>query len=159
MSQIVGIRAALASTRVELEEALARLTEEMGDWAPSPGMRTMKGQLVEILVTEQDTVARIKGVPGSDPAQDEVIARLPVADLIQQLRAAREATLAELERRGELGLDDEVPTSEGFRSYLGLEKVTAGELFRHIVRHESYHCGQIVSCLWARGDNPYDWED
>ena len=31
------------------------------------------------------------------------------------------------------------------------------ECFRTIAYHEWYHTGQLVSYLWSRGDDPYDW--
>lgn len=153
-----SIKAALGSVRQELLEALERVTEEMGDYSPSPGMRTIKGQMVEILVTEVDALARITGGPGSDPSQDDALMALPVSDLMQQLDSSRASTLAALEEAGDEGLSRELKVSDGFRSYLGLEVVTVGDLFYHIVRHESYHSGQLHSYLWARGDNPYEWD-
>lgn len=158
MSSIASLTAALSSVRKELFEALDRVTEEMGDYAPSSGMRTIKGQMVEILVTEQDLLARITGGPGTDPSQDDALRSLPVMDLRAMLVQSREETLAALFNAGDEGLIREVEVSQGFRDYLELEKVTVEDLFWHLVRHESYHAGQLHSYLWAKGDNPYDWD-
>ncbi len=153
-----SLLAALKSVRLELNEGLDHVSEDMGDYAPSPGMRTVKGQMVEILVTEADLLARIIGGEGTDPSLDDALKLLPVKDLRDMLDKAREETVAVLTQAGDEGLTREVDVSEGFRNYLGLEKVTVGDLFWHLVRHESYHSGQLHSYLWAKGDNPYDWD-
>lgn len=158
MSNIASLLSALSSTRKELSEALDRVSEDMGDYAPSPGMRTIKGQMVEILVTEQDLLAQITGRPGTDPSQDQALMTLLVADIREMLEKAREETLAVMKDAGEEGLSEEVVVSDGFRNYLQLDKVTVGDLFWHLTRHESYHSGQLHSYLWAKGDNPYDWD-
>lgn len=158
MSGIASLAAALSSVRKELFEALDRVPEAMGDYAPALGMRTVKGQMVEILVTEQDLLARITGVAGTDPSQDDALMALPVSELREMLRQSREETVRVLFDAGEEGLNREVEVSEGFQGYLELERVTVGDLFWHLVRHESYHSGQLHSYLWARGDNPYDWD-
>ena len=31
------------------------------------------------------------------------------------------------------------------------------EVLRSIATHESYHTGQLITYLWMRGDNPYEW--
>lgn len=158
MSGIIPLRAALTSVRKELFEALDRVTEEMGGYAPSSGMRTIKGQMVEILVTEQDLLARITGGPGTDPSQDDALKSLAVLELREMLVQSRQETLAVMTNAGEEGLMRDVEVSQGFRDYLELERVTVGDLLWHLVRHESYHSGQLHSYLWARGDNPYEWD-
>ena len=158
MSGIASLAAALSSVRKELFEALDRVTDDMGDYAPTLGMRNIKGQMVEILVTEQDLLARITGGPGTDPSQDDALMALPVNALRAMLVHSRKETVRVLYDAGDEGLTAEVEVSEGFRGYLELEKVTVADLFWHLVRHESYHSGQLHSYLWARGDNPYDWD-
>ncbi|MEX2242249.1 MAG: hypothetical protein WD716_00220 [Fimbriimonadaceae bacterium] len=42
------IKARLDIVREDLDEAVARISDDMLPWAPAPGMRTIKGQLEEI---------------------------------------------------------------------------------------------------------------
>src|SRR5690242_2954890 len=57
------IKANLASVRKELSEVFPHLTDDILDWAPSQGMRTIKGQLVEIMSTEQNAYERLSSLP------------------------------------------------------------------------------------------------
>lgn len=151
------IRAELASVRSDLAETFSHLSDEFLDWAPAPGMRTVHGQFVEIISTERSVVDRIKGEPRRDPDEEDapLWAEKTVAGLIALLEETRADTLRTLES---VDLDQPVEINAGFASYLGLDPVPASELFRFIARHESYHAGQLVSYLWARGSDPYSWD-
>lgn len=154
------IRAALDSVRTDLAETFPHLSDDLLDWAPAKGMRTIHGQFIELISTERSVTDRIKGTPRQDP--DEADAPLwstrTMAELLALLDETRADTLALLSSLGEDGLENEVEISSGFADYLGLHPATAGELLRFIVRHESYHAGQLVSYLWARGNDPYGWD-
>ncbi|MFM9874120.1 MAG: DinB family protein [Fimbriimonadaceae bacterium] len=161
MNQAALIRAQLASVRGELMEAVDRLDDSMLAWAPGPGMRTIHGQLVEILMTEVSLQERISG--RERRAVKEIEAPFRAAESVSGLKVlldeVRQETLRLLELREASGMDDVIEVSAGFASWLGLETVIASELFRHIARHEAYHAGQLVSYLWARGDDPYEWPE
>lgn len=43
------------------------------------------------------------------------------------------------------------------REAMQYEKRPLIEVLRSIAIHESYHTGQLVSYLWARTDDPYQW--
>ena len=153
------LRASLSSTRTELAEVFPHLTDDMLAWAPSEGMRSIHGQLVEILGTEVQILQAIKGGPKRDyeDIEAEYWAVKTVAGLIKELKNVRANTLDALTQLTEDQLHEPATISEGFAKYLELEAVPKGELFRFIVRHEAYHTGQLASYLWARGDNPYNW--
>ena len=75
-----------------------------------------------------------------------------LAQLKQALQQVREETLAYLDSLSEDDLDEFVKVRTQ-----GLPAVPRAEVFRTIASHENYHLGQLISYLWARGDNPYEW--
>ena len=154
------IRANLASVRMELEEALAHLTDQMLDWAPAPGMRTTHGQLVEIIGTEQAIGDRLyKRTRRSHDEREAPLWKIKsVSGLGAVLAEVRQGTLAYFEGMDDEALNAPVEVSPEFAEWQGLHPVTVAELLRFIARHEYYHVGQLTSYLWARGDDPYKWE-
>lgn len=154
------IASGLLSVRKELEETLPRLSDELLPWAPSEGMRTIHGQFVEILSTEQSITDRIKGSE-SIPYQDREKRFWKIdtlAGIIEALNQVRAETLSLLDNLSDQELERRVTVSKDFSDWLELPEVTASEMFRFLARHESYHAGQLVSYLWMRGDNPYSWD-
>ncbi len=157
MNELALIRAELLSVRSDLAEVFPHLTDDLLDWAPAPGMRTVQGQFVEIISTERSTVGRITGAPRREPDEEDapLWATKSVSGLIDLLEETRAATLVTLESTP---LEVPVDVHPAFAKYLGLDPVPASELFRFIARHESYHAGQLVSYLWSRGNDPYNWD-
>ena len=147
------LRADLESVRAELNTALNRITDEMLDWAPAEGMRTIKGQIVEIVSTEQSLTHIGSG--------EDYEAPLNALNTVKKLRAALDSSRAEtfalLDGLNKTALTAPVKVSPGFAKYLNLESVNMADVLRFLARHESYHSGQLYSYLWARGDNPYKW--
>lgn len=160
MNQHSTIRAALDSVRSDLVETYPHLTDDLLDWAPREGMRTVQGQFVELISTERSITDRIKGDPRQDvdEADASLWATRTVSGLIALLDETRADTLALLDSMDEVGLDRPVEISASFADYLGLHPATVGELLRFIARHESYHAGQLVTYLWTRGNDPYAWD-
>ena len=154
------IRASLNSTRAELAEVCPHLSDETLGWAPAPGMRTIQGQFVEIIGTEISIVEPLMNLPKR--SYKEIDASLwsidTVERLIAKLTEVRHTTLEFLTSLDEEGLSAQAHISDGYATYLGLEFVPVSEMFRVLVRHESYHTGQLMSYLWAMGNNPYDWD-
>jgi uncharacterized damage-inducible protein DinB len=154
------IRANLSSVRKELSEVFPHLTDDLLDWAPTDAMRTIQGQLVEIMATEQNAYERLSGLPRRP--YEEVEAPFweikSVSGLIEKLTEIRNQTLRLLDSIDDGALNAPAETSTDFADWLELHPVPVSEVFRFLARHESYHCGQLVSYLWARGNNPYDWE-
>ncbi len=160
MNQAELILAQLNSVRTELMEAVDRLDDSLLAWAPGPGMRTIHGQLVEILMTEVYLQDRIKNQERR--AVKEIEAPFRAAESVEELKVAlsevRTETLRLLDGQSAAQLDGIVDVSTEFARWLELDSVPVSEMFRHIARHESYHAGQLVSYLWARGDDPYEWD-
>jgi uncharacterized damage-inducible protein DinB len=154
------IASSLLSVRKELEETFPRLTDELLPWAPSEGMRTIHGQFVEILSTEQSITDRIKG--GDSVAyrdREKTFWEIhTLAGIIGALNEIRQDTLAILANSSDEELGRIVTVSKDFSSWLELPEVSVSEMLRFLARHESYHAGQLVSYLWMRGDNPYNWD-
>ena len=55
--QLVGAR--LQTARHDMGQILPRITPDMLDWAPAPGMRTIAGQLMEIAATELQFITQL----------------------------------------------------------------------------------------------------
>ena len=145
--------------RNEFSQIFPHLNDHMLEWAPSAGMRSIHGQFVEILGTEAEIIDILEGLPTKEIKDLNAAywAIKSVAELMEQAHELRAKTLEILEKYDESQLNAPVKISKGYAAYLGLDSVPAAELFRFIVRHESYHAGQLFSYLWARGDNPYQW--
>src|SRR3989442_120161 len=54
------LRARFAIVRRDLDQVLARLTDDLLPWAPKEGMRTVQGQLFEIAGKEVELLAWMK---------------------------------------------------------------------------------------------------
>ncbi|MFI5385459.1 MAG: DinB family protein [Fimbriimonadales bacterium] len=130
----------LASVREDLDEVLSKLDQEMMEWAPGEGMRTVAGQLFEIAAMEVQMLARVK--EGRRLTDEDAKQRFGDCDSLENLKkvivAVRGRTLDYLDS---LGPDE-------FDKHMAIE---------WIAMHEYYHVGQLISYLWARGDNPYRW--
>lgn len=154
------LRSQLDSVRSDLVETYPHLTDDLLPWAPAEGMRTVQGQFVEMISTERAITTRLQGKESGNPDEEDapLWAAKTVDELVKMLDETRALTLQLLDQTSEEDLHAQVKVSAGFAEYLGLETVTAAALFSFIARHESYHAGQLVSYLWSRGDNPYDWD-
>lgn len=141
-----------------MNEVLARLTPEMLDWAPAEGMRTVRGQLIEIIEVEIPLATYAK--ESRLPTDEEFAAAMgkpeTLEELITKLQEVRQKTLDCLDSLTDAELEEAVPTNAWFGSFWQPELPRA-ELFLNIAAHELYHIGQLVTYLWLRGDNPYEW--
>lgn len=153
------LQARLLLVRRDLEEIVDRLTPDLMAWAPAQGMRTISGQLVEIIATEMQLIALLKdGERISDPAAQEIIGDCGNLDNLRRaLIDTRQRTLDYLDSLSETDLAEEVPFDGGWLASLTLSTVPRAEIFVNIADHEWYHVGQLTSYLWSRGDNPYSW--
>lgn len=150
-------RGRMAQVRGELLECLVSVTDELLPWAPSDGMRTVAGQLAEILVTEMQIVAVLRGEPSqSFQAQyRELLATPTKAAFLEKLASARAHTLATLDGFSEEELLESIEMDPNWFESGGLSQVPRIEVFGAIPMHEWYHTGQLISYLWSRGVNPY----
>lgn len=149
----------LAIVREDLEQVLSRLDDTLLDWAPTAGMRTVRGQLLEIAGTERQLMAWIKEgreIPYQE-AMDFGDASDSLAGLTAALNEVRLDTLTYLRRLSESELMKPRPFPEGWFESLRMAEVPLEEPIRSLAQHEWYHVGQLVSYLWSRGDDPYKW--
>jgi len=153
------IKARLENARDWLDSALARLSPELMDWAPAEGMRTISGQLVEIISVEAPLVPRLK--EGRMPTDAEFDAAIGDQHNLASLRRAlvdvRRGTLEYLDSLTDDELAEEIPSGEAWFGTMWLPVMPRAEHFLNIAEHEFYHAGQLISYLWCRGDDPYKW--
>jgi len=148
----------LAETRKELNDVVNHLEPSLMTWAPREGMRTIAGQLIEIAGSELQVVEWLQNA--CMVSDEEVLARIETTEDLDRLKEflaeVRAQSLAYLEGLSDAELAEAVPIPRWHES-LGLPTVPRGEIFIGVCQHESYHMGQLVSYLWARGDDPYEW--
>jgi len=148
----------LNTIRKELEEEAGRITPEELDWAPAEGMKTLRELLAEIGTMEALTVSWLadrkqadwqetwNGILCPGEGREAVMARLA---------QIRQRTLAYLEAATEELLETPEPLPPSWVQYFPSPELEPEELVRWIGKHEYYHLGQIITCRWIRGDNPY----
>lgn len=152
------LKARFAVFRSDLEETLAVLSDADLDWAPRLGMRTYRGQLLEIADKEREVLKWIEtGTwPDDDPPSFD-----PEAASLDEIRAVlnrlREATYSFIDARSEADLEAKITPPEAWWEALRLPECPLSEILRNVADHEWYHTGQIVVYLWQQGRNPYDW--
>jgi uncharacterized damage-inducible protein DinB len=153
------VKARLGHTRRWLNSTLKRVTPDLLDWAPAEGMRTVGGQLVEIISVELSLVPHLKeGRQLSDPEIDAIIGdQQSLENLTGKLVEVRRGTLEYLDSLSEDELVEKVPSGDAWFGTLWLPSMPRAEHFLNIAEHEFYHVGQLISYLWARGDDPYKW--
>lgn len=151
------IKARLKTVRRDLDEAVSRTANEMLPWAPTPGMRTISGQFVEIISTEMQLVALLRD--DKDISDEEARTIIGDCDDLQNLKDSlvrvRKDTLDYLDSLTESELSQEVEFGGGWFGSMGLPTIPRAEIFVSIADHEWYHVGQLTSYLWSRGINPY----
>lgn len=153
------LKARLALVRQDLEEVIERLSDADLDWAPTQGMRTIGGQLVEIIGTEIMLLKWMRDAEKMSFKEAEAVAReaKSLAELHEILDSTRADTLEFIDSLSDEQLDAYAPFPSGWFESLGRGAVPRSEALRSIAQHEWYHVGQLVSYLWSRGDNPYEW--
>jgi len=129
------------------------------DWAPAEGMRTVAGQLVEIIEVEVPLVPRLK--EGRQPDDAEITSIVGDQHSFENLKRAltdvRRGTLDFLDSLTDEQLSEEVPSGQAWFGTMWLPAMPRAEHFLNIAEHEFYHVGQLISYLWSRGDDPYKW--
>lgn len=147
----------LAYVRKDLAEVLVNVTDADLDWAPSQGMRSIGGQIAEIVATEGQFNEVFTGKPFDFGGRyEEVKALSSLEDFRASLDATRELTLSRLEAASSDFLDEEVPIDPTWFEAGGFALLPRIEILQALPMHEWYHTGQLVSYLWVKGFNPYD---
>ncbi len=153
------LKARLALVRQDLEEVIERLSDADLTWAPTPGMRTVGGQLTEIAGTEIMLLRWMRDGEKISFQEAEAVAReaRTLDELHEILDSTRSDTLAYIDSLSDEELDAFAPFPKGWFESLGRGAVPMSEAIRSLAQHEWYHVGQLVSYLWSRGDDPYQW--
>ena len=122
-------------------------------------MRTIAGQYLEIISVEYALVPRLKdGRDISDQEFDTFVGNQhSLANLQAKLGKVRQISLQYLDLLSEEELVEEVPSGNAWFGTLWLPKMPRAEHFLNIAEHEFYHTGQLISYLWAYGEDPYKW--
>ena len=154
------VRSNFSSVRKSLDEVIAHLEDEMLYWAPRPEMHSIHRVLMDILTTEVSIVERLQGVPRrSDEELDAPYLPIKTVDgMAEMLELVRAGTLTYLSSLSESDLGAPAKISQAFQQELDLTPAPVSEVLRYIARHEYYHTAQLISYLWTRGDDPYEWE-
>ena len=152
------LKARLAMARTDLRVTLDRFQEEDFHWAPAKGMRSVGAQLLEMADKDREVVVWLKtGVwPDNDPPSFDV----KNSSLGEAWRRMEEIRATTLEYIGSLSAEElEAPVTapEQWWEALRLTECPRSEVLRNIAAHEWYHTGQLVTYLWSRGDDPYNW--
>lgn len=150
----------LAYVRKDLEEVLQKVTEADLDWAPAEGMRTIGGQIAEIVATEGQFNEVFTGKPFDFGGRyEEVKAMSDLDEILEALRGTRRLTLERLAAATDEFLAESVPIDPTWFEAGGLSSLPRIEILQALPMHEWYHTGQLVSYLWIKGFNPYDVSD
>lgn len=152
------LKARFGLVRRDLNPLLDLINSEVINWAPAEGMRTISGQIVEIVSTEMQIVSLLKdGNWVSDEEAKEIIGDCESVDNLRRaVDDVRKQTFKYLDSLSEDDLNEEIPFEGGWFASLMLPMVPRAEIFLNIADHEWYHVGQLTSYLWAIGYNPYD---
>lgn len=146
-------------TRQELHEVIERLNDDLMPWAPSPGMRTAGGQLIEIASSELQLHQAITGQPMTPWKEilDFTKDFRSLADHLGFLDKVRKDFLATVSQLSNEELAEQTTAVSKWTEGIGLPSISKHDAIVGICQHESYHTGQLVSYLWAKGDDPYKW--
>jgi uncharacterized damage-inducible protein DinB len=129
------------------------------DWAPADDMRTVAGQLVEIIAVEAPLAPRLR--EGRQPTDEEVDVVIGdqhnLENLLQKLIDVRSTTLEYMDSLSDSELAEVIPSGQAWFGTMWLPEMPRAEHFLNIAEHEFYHTGQLISYLWCHGDDPYKW--
>ncbi len=153
------VKGRLALVREDLDEVIGHLSDKLLPWAPTTGMRTVGGQLIEIAATEVQVLTWMRESRQITFQEAENFAgrEATLDGLRAVLHDTRAQTLSYFDSLSESDLEKPVPFPDRWFESLRLPFAPRSEAFRSIAQHEWYHVGQLVSYLWSRGDDPYKW--
>lgn len=153
------LKARLATVRSSLSDVIERLSDDLLEWAPSEGMRTVRDQLFEIVGKEVEFLAFAKERGDNEWVEIDAFGdrENSISGWVQILSEVRRDTLAYLDSLSDEDLDAIVrfPEQDWWEG-LCLPAIPMHEVFRGIAAHEWYHTGQLVSYLLFRGDYGHD---
>ena len=120
-------------------------------------MRTIAGQLVEIISVEAPLVPYLKtGYLLTEAEVDGIVGNSHnLNHLLHALTEVRQSTLDYLNSLSDPELSEIVPSGDPWFGTLWLPAMPRAEHFLNIAEHEYYHVGQLISYLWCKGE---EWE-
>ncbi len=152
------LKARFACARQDLEEILSRLQDSDLTWSPREGMLTIAGQLLEIANKEKEALGWLRTGVWPDEGPDAFdMETATLEDIKAAMAALRVETYAYIDSLSDAQLEQPVPNPDRWYEALRVNDCPLSEVLRTIAAHEYYHTGQLVTYLWVRGDNPYEW--
>jgi uncharacterized damage-inducible protein DinB len=153
------VRARLDMVRGDLNRFLDHMPEKLYLWAPEPSMRTVQGQLIEIVLKEVEMLDHAKKGGEEEWVEVEDLGGRDrtLASMRAYLAEVREGTLAFLDSLSEEELASPVKFPTNWWEGLGLPELPMSEVLRSIAMHEWYHTGQLYAYVWYQGLDPSDW--
>lgn len=154
-----ALKARFSMVRRDLDRVLGRYTEDDYHWAPTEGMRTVHGQLFEIVGKEVELLdyAKKGGKEGWIEIEEYGEREKTLAGMREVLAEYRKATFEFIDSQTESDLEKPVSFPTDWWEGMGLSEMPMHEVLRTLAMHEWYHTGQLYSYLWSRGDDPYKW--
>jgi len=149
------LKARFDIVRKDLERVMASVTDELLDWAPAEGMRTVRGQFFEIAGKEVELLSYAKAFGEAEWVEVESFGprEKTIEGWKEIMRELRADTLAYLDAISESDLSKLVRFPEDWWEGLGQAELPLHEVLRNIAAHEWYHTGQLVSYLWFKADD------
>lgn len=148
------LRFDLSQVRQELVATVTPISDL--DYAPTPGMKSYRDQLVEIGATEAESIAFLTTgkIPEWKDLEAEVVGAT-VDEYLDSLGALRRKLFDVLDGLSDSQLSEALEVPRHWLEFVGDTTIEREELFRWLTRHEYYHLGQIISYRWIQGFDPY----
>ncbi|MBS1728427.1 MAG: DinB family protein [Armatimonadetes bacterium] len=152
------LKARFNFVRRDLDKTLDRFTDDQMNWCPSPGLKTVSGQILEIADKDREAVIWLK--TGTWPDDDPPSFDLETTTLTESravLANIRETTFAYIDSMTEDELEIDVQSPEKWWEALRLTECPRSEVLRNIAAHEWYHTAQLVTYRGLLGDDLDAW--
>lgn len=148
------LRFDLSQVRQELVATVSPISDL--DFAPAPGMKSYRDQLIEIGAVEAESIAFLTTgqVPDWSDLEAEVVGST-VDEYLDSLGVLRRKLFDILDDLSDSQLMEPLVVPRGWPEFFGDTSLEREELFRWVARHEYYHLGQIISYRWIQGFKPY----
>ena len=152
------LKARFATVRRDLDRVLAELTDDLLSWAPREGMRTVRGQLFEIIGKEIELLAYAKAEGKAEWQEIEGFGEREsyVEGWKGIFAETRAGTLKYLDSLSESDLEMLICFPTDWWEGVGLTELPFHEVFRSIAAHEWYHTAQLVAYLQMGGLSPIE---
>ncbi|MEZ5163328.1 MAG: DinB family protein [Fimbriimonadaceae bacterium] len=152
------LKGRLQHTRRDLDEVLDNIGDLSLDYSPSPGMNTIGDLLCELVSTERQFQDEILGKKQEKYSElEKQSKRESTSEYRELLHATRAETNRIIDSLTIEELENEVPLKGDWWQFTSQPTAPLHEVIRTISTHEWYHTGQLVTYLWATGNDPRKW--